>query len=57
MANPERLNADGLALSEHYAETMEEVILPYINARRRDFHVSGDGGKPLFASRFDAEMP
>jgi len=57
VANPERLNADGLALSEHYAETMEEVILPYINARRRDFHVSGDGGKPLFASRFDAEMP
>lgn len=49
------INADGLAYSEGYAEAMEREILPYINARRTDLTVSGDGGAPLFVSRFDAE--
>lgn len=52
-----RLNKDGLALSEGYAETMNEVILPAINARRTDLTIRGDGGAALFVSRFDAEAP
>lgn len=51
------LNQDGLAYSEGYNETMEKVILPAINARRTDMTVEGDGGAPLFVSRFDAENP
>ena len=49
------LNQDGLAHSENYARTMEEVILPYINARRTDRTLIGDGGVPLFTARFDAD--
>lgn len=52
-----RFNPDGLALSADYARTMNETVLPEINARRSDLTVSGDGGRPLFASRFDAENP
>ncbi len=52
-----RLNPDGLVLSEHYAETMENVVLPYIRQRRTDTTVNGDGGRPLFCSRFDADSP
>ena len=50
-----RFNPDGLALSADYARTMNEVVLPAINARRRDLTILVDGGKPLFASRFDAK--
>lgn len=50
-----RFNPDGLALSERYAETMNGTVLPAINARRTDETVAGDGGRPLFTSRFDAE--
>ena len=52
----EYLNQDGLALSEHYARTMETVILPFINARRTNRTIPGDGGVPLFTSRFDADQ-
>ena len=52
-----RFNPDGLALSEGYAQTMEQAVLPYINARRTDAAVAGDGGRPLFTSRFDADAP
>lgn len=51
------LNPDGLALSGDYAGTMEAVILPYIAARRTDATIEGAGGRPLFASRFDADAP
>ncbi len=50
-------NPDGLALSADYARTMNEAALPEIDARRTDLQVSGDGGRPLFVSRFDAENP
>ncbi|MBR0367974.1 MAG: alpha/beta hydrolase [Clostridia bacterium] len=53
----EMLNQDGLARSEGYAGTMKGVILPYINARRTDRTIPGDGGVPLFTSRFDADRP
>ena len=52
-----RINQDGLAYSESYQETMEQVVLPCINARRTDMTLEGDGGVPLFASRFDADNP
>ncbi len=54
MSNP-RFNPDGLALAADYARTMNEATLPEINARRRDEVIQGDGGRPLFTSRFDAE--
>ena len=53
----ERFNADGLVLSAHYAQTMNEAVLPWLSARRRDMPVAGDSGRPLFVSRFDAETP
>ena len=53
----ERFNPDGLALSEQYAQTMAEAVLPYISARRRDMTVPGEGGRPIFTSRFDADAP
>ena len=53
----EFLNSDGLILSDNYISTMEHVVLPFIAARRTDVTVAGDGGKPLFASRFDADDP
>lgn len=57
MTNQVRFNADGLVLSEGYAQTMAGSVLPYIAARRTDAVISGDGGRPLFTSRFDADAP
>lgn len=52
-----RFNEDYLVLSANYAATMNEIVLPYINARRTDVTVAGEGGVPLFCSRFDADAP
>ena len=57
MAESGRFNPDGLVLSADYSRTMNEVVLPRIGARRRDAIVPGDGGRPLFTSRFDADSP
>ena len=51
------LNPDGLVFSENYRQTMDGVVVPAINARRTNVTVKGAGGRPLFASRFDAEAP
>lgn len=53
----ERFNGDRLILSKDYARTMDEVVLPWLAVRRTDTTVTGDGGKPLFCSRFDADNP
>ena len=53
----DRINTDGLAFSTGYADTMAQVVLPYISARRTDLKVQGDGGCGLFVSRFDADQP
>ena len=53
----ERFNPDGLALSADYARTMNEAVLPAIAARRTDRIIRGEGGRPVFTSRFDAESP
>ena len=50
-------NADGLVLSEGYAQTMNGAVLPRLAACRTDMTVAGDGGRPLFTSRFDAMDP
>ena len=50
-------NADGLVRSDHYAGTMNDVVLPWLAGRRTDATVAGEGGVPLFCSRFDAEKP
>ena len=52
-----RFNPDGLVLSDRYADTMDNVVLPWLAARRGDVTVAGEGGRPLFCSRFDAERP
>ena len=52
-----RFNADGLVLSERYAQTMNDVVLPWLAARRANVTMAGEGGKPLFCSRFDAPDP
>jgi len=55
--NDALFNPDGLVRSGAYAKTMEEAVLPYLAQRRTDVQVTGDGGRPLFCSRFDAESP
>ena len=50
-------NADGLVRSDHYAGTMNDVVLPWLAGRRTDATVAGEGGVPLFCSRFDADKP
>ena len=50
-------NPDGLALAEGYADTMNGEVLPYNAARRREMTVEGDGGRPLYAARYDADAP
>ena len=52
----DRINADGLVCSDGFSETMRGIVLPYINARRRDLTVAGKDGRELFVSRFDADI-
>ena len=57
MTEPGRFNPDGLILSEHYADTMKNVVQPSLRERCEEITVSGDGGKPLACVRYDAENP
>ena len=52
----ERFNSDGLVLSSAYAETMEKMVFPYLEAREQDMHIPGANEKPLFCSRFKTEQ-
>ncbi len=52
----ERLNQDGLILSDHYTETMDGVVLPYLKERENDLQVQGFEGKPLFCSAYRADQ-
>ena len=47
-----RFNPDGLVLSANYARTMDDVVSPWLSARRTDETVAGEGGRPLFCSRY-----
>ncbi|MBR0219076.1 MAG: alpha/beta hydrolase [Clostridia bacterium] len=53
----ERFNQDGLVLSAHYAETMENDVLPFLKAREKRCTVQGLGGNPLFCVTYDADAP
>ena len=50
-------NEDGLVLSESYADTMESEVLPFLKARGKNQTVEGQGGKPLYCVRWDADSP
>ena len=50
-------NADGLALSSAYAETMEQLVFPYLKERQQVLTVSGADQKPLFCSTFTIDCP
>lgn len=50
-------NTDGLVLSEGYADTMSGEVMPMLAARRREIAVTGDGDRPLYAARYDADGP
>ena len=50
-------NSDGLILSDRYAEIMEGEVLPWLAKRCTDIQVTGDGGRPLFCRRYDADAP
>ena len=52
----ERLNPDGLILSDQYTETMNDAVLPYLKERQTDLRVEGFEGKPLFCSAFRADQ-
>ncbi len=51
------LNGDGLIFSENYVKTLNETVIPYIEAHRTDLKIEGEHGNPLFVSRFDADAP
>ena len=57
MSGSECFNAEGLVVSAHYAEVMNETVLPWLRQRRTDTIVQGGGNRPLFVSRFDADNP
>ena len=52
----ERLNQDGLILSDQYTETMNDAVLPYLKERETDLQVEGFEGKPLYCSVYRAEQ-
>ena len=51
-----RFNPDGLVMSQDYARTME-VVLDCLEQRRTELTVRGDGDRPLFCCRYDADAP
>ena len=57
MTDESRLNEDYLVKSDHYADTMEHTVLPWLMERQQDTRVRGDGGTELFCSFFTADAP
>ncbi|MBR3739198.1 MAG: alpha/beta hydrolase [Clostridia bacterium] len=53
----ERFNEDGLVLSANYADTMENMVRPYLKAKEKRQTVNGAGGKPLYCVSYDADAP
>ncbi len=53
----ERFNEDGLVYSANYADTMENVVRPYLKAKEKRRTVEGDGGKPISCVSFEADAP
>ena len=51
----ERFSREYLVRSEHYADTMNRTVLPYLAEQRKEITVSGAGGKPIVCDRYDTE--
>ena len=41
----------------HYAGEMEQTVVPYLTARRRETTLTAADGKPLFCQAYDADAP
>ncbi len=52
-----RFNEDFLAAENGYADTMRDVILPFLDSRRQKAAVRGEDGAELYAVRYDADEP
>ena len=52
-----QFNPDYLVLSDHYEETMESVVLPYLAERRVSATVKGFEDRPIACFQFAAEQP
>ena len=53
----DHFNGEGLILSPRYAETMEQEVLPRLEACCTNITVHGFGGRPLYACRYQADSP
>ena len=53
----ERLNGDGLILSDRYEETMQSTVLPYLKERETVLTVQGAENRPLYCVTYRAEKP
>lgn len=54
---PEGLTEDYLVKSDHYAETMNETVIPALLIRQKDVRLQGDGDVELFCSFYTADDP
>ena len=50
-------NEDFLVLSDHYSETMNDEVLPWLKSREKVKQISGEGGKPLYSVSYNADDP
>lgn len=50
-------HSNGLVLSQGYADTMNQQVLPFLRQQGKAITVSGAEGKPIAAFRYDAETP
>ena len=53
----ERFNEDHLLRESHYADTMTDTVLPFLQGREHLKTVEGYGGKPLYTVHFAADRP
>ena len=53
----ERLNGDGLILSDRYEETMQGTVLPYLKERETVLTVQGAENRPLYCVTYRADEP
>ena len=53
----ERLNGDGLILSDRYEETMQSTVLPYLKERETVLTVQGAENRPLYCVTYRADEP
>ncbi len=47
----------GLCREKDYAQTMDRVVLPYLDAHKRSFRVKGTGDRDLYTVCYQADLP